>query len=365
MRKILNITHNDLDGSAAGACIRLAHSKDHVRTTPSDVFGVARVLFKELTSTRRSYDRIILSDCSIKIPGDRCSYEDDYVRRFDPSVGEYIGLSEWDVINTYLPELISQYVANGGEFVVLDHHETALSMKEYYHTSLHDSSILEKEDYKGIPRAGSELAQRYYEQETAILSSGNPRIGYASAEIMELCGDLDCWRNPTGLAADLGLACELMDDPMTMIEQLTAIIKHRATYPGMTTLQGCVYTSSQISYYIDQAKNQLAGAIAKAKQTAITYPNNVTVVESGKFVSLVSHSIYTETEGIVVLTYPESPTKLSFRAHESNTHINLASFAREFGGGGHQFASGLKIPSGMTLEDIVSKLVKHAGNQSR
>jgi oligoribonuclease NrnB/cAMP/cGMP phosphodiesterase (DHH superfamily) len=342
MLRILNITHDDLDGNAAGVAIRLAHPNDHVRTIPVGVHQVAFKLLRELET--RKYDIVILSDCSIKIPGDRCNSE----TRFE---GE---LSEYEVINYALPEALTNFVESGGRFIVLDHHPTAVPMAEFYHDTLDEGSILETHDSEGTPRAGSELAGRYF-----LDNCPNITKDYQEAviDLMRLCGDVDCWRDPLGLAGDLGLAGELLHDSYSFMEYLNWCIEEKTIRNGLTWSQ--VFNSHPVlSYYMRLAKNELTGAIATARKSMVEYSNNVVVVEAGKYVSLVSHAIYTETGGIVALVTQDKP-KISFRCHE-DVKVHLGLFCKKYGGGGHKNAAGMGIPSDQTLDTIIAEMVKYA-----
>lgn len=342
MDRILNITHHDPDGCGAAVAIKLAHPSDHIRVKALDVYNVPKTLYRELTSSRRSYKRVILSDCSIKIPGDRCLRE--------PGRGEDV--SEWELINNLLPVAIKNFVEAGGEFVVLDHHPTAIPMLEYYNEWLHPDSILEEEDSNGVKRAGSELAQRYLENRQSSLL---PTV-QCCRELMELLGDLDCWRDPLGLGGDLALGLDLLDDPIESINILTELVHDYARVERDWT--NILARHSLLGYLIPAAKSQLTESVRAAKKTQVDYPGNISTILVDKFASLVSLTIYTETKGIVVLTYPDKPNRISLRGHES-TRVHLGNFAREFGGGGHALAAGMNIPADSSLEQVISKLEKY------
>lgn len=363
MNRILNITHNDLDGLAAGVAIRIAHTGEHVRTLPTGNGLMASTLLKELTSKRRKYDRIILSDCSIKIPGARCNRESDYFKSKDREIiaqfgdidDDHVWLSEHDVINHILPDLIRQYVSSGGEFVVLDHHPTAIPMSEYYHDVLHELSILEVKDNNGIARAGSELAGRYYHTVKAKYLNGHDDI--CLTNLMMVTGDYDVFRDPTGIGAKLAIAQELMDDSHTFMNELLNILED---YWEGSTLEQAIKNNPLMGEFIKLAEKELQVAIQDAKRNITVHTDKVCSVNLNKYPSLVSHSIYTDTHGIVVITYSDNPKKLSFRSHPSGG-VNLGEFVAKFGGGGHELAAGLTIPPGETFESIVSELVRHAG----
>lgn len=371
MKRILNITHNDLDGNAAGVCIKLAHSisGDHVRIRAVDVNSVARTLYDELTSKRRKYDRIILSDCSIKVPKAKCNpknveyvrcYDKDLVADMDARDMGYVWLSEWDVVNNYLPGLIRDYVASGGDFVVLDHHPTAVPMKEYYNDCLHEFSILEEKDSDGIPRAGSELAYRYYLAETM---GDVPSEELETLEmVMRVCGDYDCFRDPLGFGGKLGIAQELLDDSqefMNILEKVIWTLVNDDQYQHLRDFEvACYGTDNILAHALMESSSQLEAAITEAKQNLVIHSDKVCEVPLKRYASLVSHSIYTETKGIVVITYADNPGKLSLRGHPS-IKIDLGSVAAKYGGGGHRLAAGCKVEP-ESVNFIISELITNA-----
>ena len=309
------------------------------------------VLYETLISDRVP-NRIILSDCSIKIPGNTCSH-DLYPNK------EY---TEYDLVNDLLPEAIEEYVANGGEFIVLDHHGTAVPMLEFYNHVLHDLSILETHDSNNVPRAGSELAYRYYK--TVLGPIRDLKQSMAVEWFMEICGDYDCWRNPLGFGGHLGLAQELIKDDMTFIERLTNVIIKFAHDESISLPETAVMADPVLSFYITQAQHKLKGAIDSAKSTMVQYSSNIAAIQISEFSSLVSHAIYEETGGVVLITYSGKPNRFSLRSAPDHP-VDLGAFCKRYGGGGHKSSAGAPIPHGKDLNEVLNELIEYVEQTSK
>src|ERR1035437_10680015 len=111
MLKMIVLANNDFDGIAAAIAIETAHPMDHVRVELVSNNGVHSSLRRAINA-KIPWDRIILADCSIKIPTKGTKYLED-------------GGKQEELVKL-LPGLIRGYVDNGGEFVVIDHHPTAI-----------------------------------------------------------------------------------------------------------------------------------------------------------------------------------------------------------------------------------------------
>lgn len=362
MQRIINLSHNDLDGIASAVAVRTAHPEDHVKTEFVSNSGVHFSLKRALES-RLPWDRIILSDVSIKLPTGGTVFKDEKEREL--------------IIE--LESLIKSYVDNGGEFVVLDHHETALPMKLYYNAELHPDSILQVNDEDGNPIAGSEIAAIYMmrklgEIEDMIISAEvNPQVQEDGEEvnfqiveydlntmalfIVEFCriaGDLDVWRDPFGFGGKLALALDLMDDTYGAMEDFFALITAALVNGG--DFEAAITTIPTLDYYYNMASNKLAGALALAERTCVEHASNLHQIEAKFFSSHCAEKIYSKTGGVVLMTYPNTNKRISFRRHK-DTNIHLGEFCKRFGGGGHAMAAGMDIPPDMTLEDVVDEML--------
>lgn len=362
MQRILNLTHNDLDGIASAVAITTAHPVDHVKVEFVTYDNVHSAL-KKACDARIPWDRIILSDISVKVPG----------------AGRYAS-SEQEELAKNLPEIIRNYVDNGGEFVVLDHHPTAIPMKFHYHSVLHQDSILQVSDDDGTLRAGSELAARYmikkieemeqipYSAEIVTVEDGDDEedteLGIAgydiyqySERVFEFCtiaGDLDVWRDPFGFGGRLSLALDLMDDCHGALDAFISLI-HLATAQEADLEETMQKESPLLDYYYNMANDKLNGTLALADKSKTELHSKLHTFESKFFLSHCSQHIYDQTKGVVLVTYETDPRRISFRRHDS-CGVDLGKFCAKYGGGGHSVAAAMTIPEGATLQDIIEDM---------
>jgi hypothetical protein len=362
MQRIFNLSHADLDGIAAAIAVRTAHPEDHVRTEFTSLFGVHQAL-KRAIEARIPWDRIILSDVSIKVPTRGTVYIDDRQKQL---VEELEGL-------------IKGYVDDGGEFVVLDHHETALPMKFFYNAELHPDSILQVNGEDGKPISGSEIAGIYMmikinliedmiisgevmavddpqddEEMFSVMEYDLNTLALFVIEFCRLAGDIDVWRDPFGFGGKLALALDLMDDNYGAMQDFQALITCAMQRDG--NFEAALSDIPLLEYYYNMAGNKLAGALALAEKSCVEHSHNFHQIESKFFSSHCAEKIYSRTHGVVLMTYPTSSRKISFRCHTDIT-LNLAEFVKRFGGGGHERSAGMDIPEDMTLEDIVDEML--------
>ena len=360
MQRIVNLSHNDLDGIASAIAIRTAHPEDHVKTELVSI-GNIHYNLKRALEARIPWDRIILSDISIKLPTSGTVWKDKEGKE--------------EALVRELETLIKSYVDNGGEFVVIDHHETAIPMKFYYNAELHPDSILQINDDDGNPIAGSELAAVYMVrkleqmEDTLINAEVSPLMDDDSFSVLEydintlalfivefcrIAGDLDVWRDPYGFGGKLALALDLMDDPYGAMEDFQALITVALANGG--DFEAAVNSVPIVEYYYNMASNKLAGALAMAEKSIIEHSQKLHQIESRFFASHCADKVYSRTQGVVLITYPTDPTKISFRRHK-DINIHLGQFCKKFGGAGHAMAAGMSIPQDLTIEDVVDEML--------
>lgn len=348
MLRILNITHLDLDGIAAAAAIRVAHPGDHVTVRFASYSSVHDML-KRGCESAIPYDRIILSDISIKVPG---------CKGF-----EKLSEREQELILA-LPKIAKAYIENGGDLVVLDHHETALPMKEAYATMLHADSILEEVDADGVPRAGSELAARYLLGKTEEIMGNMEECEHwshedemvlieATCDFCELAGDRDVWRDPQGFGGRLALGLELMDDPYGALIDIEDLIALAVT--NELSLEEALPFIGNLNYYYEMACNKLDSALALADRSMVPHGERFHQIEAKNFPSDCAMNVYEKTKGVVLITYPGDSRRISFRRHPE-VAINLSEFCSRWGGGGHAAAAGVTLNDGDTLETVISAM---------
>lgn len=336
--RVLNITHNDLDGIAAGLAIRLAHTSlnHHVKTVFTSYETLNEELYRGLTD-KVGFDRIILSDISPKPPS-----------------GKYKSVDEQWFSKFKIPEALKQY---SGDFIILDHHAPqCFRVKDFFKPYLHPLSILEDKDAAGVPRAGSELAWRYF-QAVARPDSLNSLAQEALFRLCELAGDYDTWRNPHGFGTSWAIAVEFMNDYYTAMQEMENAIY---MFPAYEDIEKCL-SQTLFEPYIDAARERLEKETKKAWDNKITYSGGVTEVVIDFFPSVISSIIYNKLGGIVLVRYKKDRTseqKISLRSHlSSGTH--LGKLASHYGGGGHHHSAGLTVNSAgtCTLDQLVSELV--------
>lgn len=338
--RVLNITHNDLDGIAAGLAIRLAHTSldHHVKTVFTGYDTLHEELYRGLTD-KVGFDRIILSDISPKTPANKYKSVDD----------------QW-FVKFKIPDALKAY---SGEFVVLDHHAPqCFKVKDFYKPYLHPLSILEDKDNKGVPRAGSELAWKYFKQ-VIRPNSVDFLTQEALYKICELAGDYDTWRSPQGFGTDWAIAVELMNDCFTaMTEMENAIYAYHAHLEQ--DIQECL-SRTLFGTYIQVARQRLETETKKAWDSKVNHTNSVTEIVIDFFPSVISSMVYEKLGGIVLIRYKKDRNceqKISLRSHSSsNTH--LGKLVSQFGGGGHHHAASLTVNASgtCTLDHLISELV--------
>lgn len=338
--RVLNLTHNDLDGVASALAIKLAHTSlnHHVKTVFTEPDTIHEELLKGLTD-KIGFDRIVLSDISPKTPTNNYTSVD----------------SRWS-IQFKIPNALNAFC---GELVILDHHAPhCFKVKEFYKPFLHPLSILEDKDSRGIPRAGSELAWRYF-KEVARPNSMSFTAQEALFKLCELAGDYDTWRNPIGIGTDWAIAIELMNDCFTAMTEMENAILFQEASPE-ATLEECL-NQTLFGPYMRLARQRLEQETKRAWDNKINHANSVTEIVIDFFPSVVSSIVYNKLGGVVLVRYRkdrDSEQKVSLRSHStSNTH--LGKLVSRYGGGGHQHSASLTVNSSgtCTLDHLISELV--------
>lgn len=331
MKRILNLTHNDLDGIAAGAAVKLAHPHDHVVTKFCSYSDIHQEFYNGLTDNRLGYDRIILSDISIKVPG-----------------ANFVDTQERWLAQFQIPEAVVNFTKGGGELVFLDHHEPqATKMSWYYRGYTHPFTVCRAKDELGYKRAGSELAGLYLKQQNP---SATTQI---ALDFLELAGDYDVWRNPKGFGGTLAMAVELMNDHHSVCNEFLEIMQGNSP-----DFENCL--PSKLNYYAGLAQRKYLESVDLAWNTRINHTTKITEVYANWFGSLVAMDVYDKTKGIVLVRFTKDRTKaksVSLRRHES-LKVHLGEFASQYGGGGHSEAAGIKVSSdkGPTVDSIIESL---------
>lgn len=334
MKRILNLSHNDLDGIAAAAAIKIAHPGDHVVTKFCSYSDIHENFLKGLTSKGLGFDRIVLSDISIKIPG---------ANFFDNQ-------EKW-LAHFQIPEAVVRYTKNGGELVFLDHHEPqATKMSWYYRGYTHPLTLCRATDELGYKRAGSELAGTYLKQV-------NPQAATEVAiNFLELAGDYDVWRNPRGLGGVLAMGVELIEDNFSTLNEFVKIMQ------SDTLFKNSEY-SPFMAHYMGLAQQKYETALNLAWNTKINHTSKVTEIYTNWFSSLIAMEVYEKTKGVVIVRSEKDRNKakhFSFRKH-NDVNVHLGNFASQYGGGGHAEAAGLKLnpEKGITHDYIIESFLSY------
>jgi oligoribonuclease NrnB/cAMP/cGMP phosphodiesterase (DHH superfamily) len=345
MKRYLNLSHDDLDGTNAAANIFAAYrdfAGIHVTTKFVNHGNIHQKLHAALTEARFPFDRIILSDISFKVPGAK--------------LPENVSNELKQLINYLIPKALHDYVGRGGQFVLIDHHMGANAIKLHYGSVLHPTSIVEVGS-----RAGSELAADYYLAERYPDSNPGPKGRYDNLllDLARVSGDCDLWRNPGGDGDTLLMGIELMND------------NHQAMYDMLGTIdtlsQGSRYPSTvwsrdmlgRLGQYVEIGKSTFGEIMSEASKTAIYHSDLVTEVFAPVFEDFVANKLYNSNHGVVIICKQNDRSKvasISLRSH-ANFPLHLGEFCTQYGGGGHKHASGMPIPY-QSLDGVIAKLIK-------
>lgn len=344
VERILALHHNDLDGLSSGLCVVKAHPQAHVEHRDCHYGNVNQLLLTALVETKRPYKRIVLSDISMNVPGDKPEKHPDQ-----------------ELIDYTLPEAIQAYVDAGGELVVLDHHPGALKAKAYYGRWLHADSILEKVDATGVARAGSEQGARYYVNLREFRD--DPGLVRAIKSFGRVCGAYDVWRKDEDfkLGAQMAMGLSLMWDNDTAFRDMLTMVERsgKQADPGPIDWSQHWHGTS-LGAYIEFAPTAFETEVARALKTSIRHGDFITEIHSEFFESLVAEAIYERTGFITCMRYHETrhkAKKLSFRSHHS-FGLDLGRVLGPIGGGGHAHAAGINHDEGY-IDDVIAH-VAHA-----
>lgn len=348
MKRLLNLSHLDLDGCAASVAVKLAHPKDHVVTKFVHYGNVDKLLLKALQETKQPYDRIVLSDISWRPVSD---------------LNERSTPEERELTERRIPEAVKAFTARGGRLVVLDHHPRALDILREYGPYLHPDSILETEDAEGVARAGSEQAARYY---TKLRGNQDLRLKvHAVQDLCKLAGDYDVWRDPLGFGGDLAMASMAMNDVDGQFREFLDAVELAVMNTWKEPIDWTECFEGAFGHYLKEAPGTFEQHYKNALNTAIHHHPLVTEVYCEFFPSLISMRLYEETGGVVLIRYEEGRTghqKFSLRrSRDSACTVDLGEVSKQFGGGGHVVAAGGKLGNGQTLDDVAQALIQALG----
>lgn len=331
------VHHNDLDGIAGAAACVLAHADEVVTTVEASYDNVDAKLVKLLENQVTPYTRIIVVDICPEAPTAYTTYKGD---------------AHYKMVNETMPKAIDAYTGRGGQLVVLDHHGARTqACANKYGEFLHADSIMESKDVTGTPRAGSELAGRYY---SSVRNPGDhPALNLAVRDWMRLCGAYDCWRKGPDFdfGANLAMALSLMDDNDLALRTMLRIIEDAAFAIrmekdlGVTGFKGWndLLSVTLLGEYAKLAKLKFAAVVAEARSSAIVHSPKLTEIYVDFFGSLVSEVFYAENQGVVAMRYTpnrDEAKKLSFRRH-ADFDVHLGDVLTPLGGGGHPPAAGV------------------------
>lgn len=354
MYRVLNISHLDLDGISAAAAIRETYPgfDEHVTTKFCHYGNIDRALLMGCNSKLR-YDRIILSDICFLSPQKDKDFYESHEQRI--------------LIDHELPKAITNYVDDGGQLVLLDHHPRVLETQESYSKYLHKESICETVDHEGKPRAGSELAARYF---SANVKKTSANQGYHEGMVRRFCelaGDYDVFRNPLGYGGMLAIGIEMMNDPHQALADVLEVfrqmqvpmLKYRS---GLSDENFRAYVKTTVlGRYADMAEKQLEEETRRALDNAIYHSPKLAEIHTEFFSSLVAMKVYEATGGAVIVRHfkdRNKAQKLSLR-RSAELDVDLCGVAKQFGGGGHRIAAGgvhVNKAGRGSIEDLVQVL---------
>jgi hypothetical protein len=172
-------------------------------------------------------------------------------------------------------------------------------------------------------------------------------------EFCRVAGDLDVWREPFGFGGKLALALELMDDLYGAKDQFMSLITTAVTKD--ISFEESLEEQEILNYYFNMANNKLAGALSMAERSCIQLGPKLHKIEAKFFPDHCAEHIYNKTNGVVLVTYPNS-RKISFRCH-SSIDVHLGNFAASLGGGGHARSAGMELSESVTIEDVIEQML--------
>lgn len=293
LRPVRVITHNAcLDGSAAAALVRLA--------LPGGPFEVHFVEHPEIPALLARTD-----------PGGLLFF-------LDLSTSDPAGLAR-------LPELN----AKGSRVIWLDHHQSALPLRDRLPGPLHHVELTE----------GVSATRLTFDYLVPLVPS------LESARILaDLADDRDLWRNQDPRSEALSDAIGLLGSEATFDEL--------CQMPALGRIPDKLAAAAAKA----QARKQEAIAAARAGMVrrAVTDDIEVVVAPCDRYASDVGHALAGPGR-LVVLASP-SRKRFSMRG-PGEPPLNAATLTASLGGGGHPQAAGAPWPEPTSLEELADRIV--------
>lgn len=294
----LLISDGDLDGSGAIVVARKIFPKiEYISVKNREELD--EILKKSILS--KKYKTILMTDCS-------------------PSTQESI-------------ELINTFVGEGNEFVLLDHHKSALELNKYEWSNV-------KVETKGYKHSGTELLYSYFK---------NLNIDVAELTVFtELVRCYDTWdwfhfNIPTAEQLNRLYWFLGVDDFVDSMVKKINSNKELISKEDLIVLNAMEKLDEQ---YISEIKT---------KFETIEYEGlNVAVVFTDRCVSKLGNTICIENDYIDFCCLIDlNNNKCSMRSLDGKVDVSL--IAKKYGGGGHAPAAGFKINS-LAKEEIFKNI---------
>ncbi len=295
--KILNITHNDLDGIVSQLMVELYYGRENVKVERCNYNNVNGTLYNYLKSgEHENYDLIYITDISISEK-----------------------MAEW-VNKDY-----------SGKVRLIDHHATAKWLTKY------DWAIVETHYSEGVPVSACELVRCYFD-------NNNPKV----LEIVKNADDYDTWKWSTNGNLEAKRMNDLMDligiDEMldylhSQIKGDSIAEKMKDKYDFMLKMRDKEY-----KHYLEASDKSLN--VCKYDEY------NVGVVMAERFTSELGNDLaklHPELDFIAILNMRSG---LSLRGVKD---IDLGAIAKDIGnklglsGGGHKSASAVSLTNNYKL----------------
>ena len=227
-------------------------------------------------------------------------------------------------------KLINKFVEEGNDFVLLDHHKTALDLNKYSWSKV-------KVETNGVKHCGTELIYNYY-KELGIKPEEFGVPDNKLAEFVELVRSYDTWDwaiNNLKEAEDLNKLYYFLESPNFVVDMISKIKNN------LSLLNKNDYNSLNVielldNRYIEDKKNMFQ---------EINYDGmKVAVLFTDRCVSKLGNIICRENPNIDFCCIVDlNRNKCSLRSTKDD--INVATIAKKYNGGGHEKASGFSLNS--------------------
>lgn len=218
-------------------------------------------------------------------------------------------------------ELINTFVEKGNEFVLLDHHKTALHLNEYSWSKV-------KVETNGFKHSGTELIYNYFKELGVDVSD--------LSEFVEFVRCYDTW--------------DWFDKGIAVAEKLNRLYWFLGVEEFTTNIINKINSNSPIFNNEDSiilnAIEKLDNQYIEERKTMFETINynglNVAVIFSDRCVSQLGNIICRENDNIDFCCIVDlNRNKCSMRSIEGKTDVSL--IAKRYGGGGHAQASGFTM----------------------